>query len=65
MPQRSRGQQIRLWVMSLCCALPGAIMVYVTQSFWKGAGLFLVLAVVLGVALFLVEKQLAHKRDGR
>lgn len=64
-PQRTRGQQVRLWVLSLCCALPGAVMVYVTQSFWKGAGLFLLLAIVLGFVLVVVEKQLAHKRDGQ
>lgn len=65
MPQRTPGQQIRLWLLSLCCALPGAIVVYATQSFWTGAGVFLVLAVVLGVVLALVEKRLARKQAQR
>lgn len=62
LPQRSAGQLVRLWVLALCCALPSAIVVYVTQSFWKGAGVFLVLVVVLGLLLHQVEKQLAKKQ---
>lgn len=64
MPERTRGQQIRLWLLALCCALPGAIVVYFTQNFWKGAGVFLALVVVLGILLHLLEKRLA-KKDGQ
>jgi hypothetical protein len=65
MPQRSGAQQVRLWILSLCCALPAAILVYFTQSFWPGAALFVMLAIVLGFGLHLLEKHLARKQDRR
>ena len=57
MPQRSRSQQLRLWVLSLCGAVPGAVVVYLTDSFWAGAGIFLAVVLVLGLVLYLIEKR--------
>lgn len=57
MPQRSRNQQLRLWVLSLCGAVPGAVVVYLTDSFWSGAGVFLAVVIVLGLLLYLFEKR--------
>jgi hypothetical protein len=57
MPRRSASQQARLWLVSLCGAVPGAITVYLTNSFWAGAGVFLAVVVVLGLILYLYEKR--------
>lgn len=57
MPQRSTGQQARLWLLSLCGAVPGAVVVYLTRSFWTGAGVFLAVVIVLGLLLYLFEKR--------
>jgi F0F1-type ATP synthase assembly protein I len=57
MPQRSPGQQARLWLLSLCGAVPGALVVYLTDSFWAGAGAFLAVVLVLGILLHLYEKR--------
>lgn len=57
MPQRSAGQQTRLWLLSLCGAVPGAVVVYLTDSFWAGAGIFLAVVIVLGFLLYLFEKR--------
>lgn len=57
MPQRSAGQQTRLWLVSLCGAVPGAIVVYLTRSFWTGAGVFLAVVIVLGALLYFFEKR--------
>jgi hypothetical protein len=57
MPQRSGGQQARLWLLSLCGAVPGAVVVYLTDSFWAGAGIFLAVVVVGGFLLYLYEKR--------
>jgi F0F1-type ATP synthase assembly protein I len=62
MPQRSAGQQARLWLLSLCGAVPGAIVVYLTDSFLQGAAVFLAVVVVLGFLLHLYEKR-KHQRD--
>lgn len=55
--KRSVSQQVRLWLLSLCGAIPGAIVVYLTNSFWAGAGVFLAVVIVLGFALFLYERR--------
>lgn len=57
MPQRTPAQTARLWLLSLCGAVPGAIVVYVTQSFFAGAGVFLAVVIVLGFLLYLYEKR--------
>ena len=57
MPQRTPGQQARLWLVSLCGAVPGAVVVYLTDSYWAGAGVFLAVVVVLGILLRLYEKR--------
>jgi|GEM_PF-4741568 hypothetical protein len=57
MPRRSGAQQARLWILSLCGAVPGAVVVYLTDSFWSGAGVFLAVVIVLGVLLYLYEKR--------
>ena len=57
MPQRSTGQQARLWILSLCGAVPGAVVVYLTQNFWIGAGVFLGVVIVLGFILYQYEKR--------
>ncbi|QGN35102.1 hypothetical protein [Microlunatus sp. Gsoil 973] len=57
MPRRSGAQQARLWILSLCGAVPGAVVVYLTDSFWAGAGVFLAVVVVLGLLLYLYEKR--------
>ncbi|QDP95574.1 hypothetical protein FOE78_06330 [Microlunatus elymi] len=57
MPERSRGQQTRLWILSLCGAVPGAIVVSLTQSFWTGAAVFLGVVIVLGFILYQYEKR--------
>ena len=57
MPQRSTGQQARLWILSLCGAVPGAAVVYLTQNFWIGAGVFLGVVIVLGFILYQYEKR--------
>jgi len=54
--KRSAGQQARLWLLSLCGAVPGAIVVYLTNSFWVGAWVFLAVVIVLGFALLLFER---------
>lgn len=56
-PERTRGQQARLWLLSLCGAVPGAIVVYLTKSYWVGAAAFLVVVMVLGFLLYLFEKR--------
>lgn len=55
--KRSVGQQARLWLLSLCGAVPGAVVVYLTNSFWIGAWVFLAVVIVLGFALYLLEKR--------
>ncbi len=57
MPQRSRGQQARLWLLSLGGAVPGAVVVYLTDSFWTGAAVFVAVVVVFGFLLHLYEKR--------
>ena len=57
LPNRSSGQQARLWLLSLCGAVPGAIVVYLTKSFWTGAGVFLLVVIVLGLLLYIFEKR--------
>lgn len=56
MPKRSPAQTGRLWLLSLCGAVPGAIVVYLTDSFLKGAAVFLAVVIVLGFLLHLYEK---------
>lgn len=57
MPQRSAGQQARLWVLSLSGAVPGAVVVYLTDSFLAGAAVFLAVVIVLGFLLYQYEKR--------
>lgn len=57
MPKRSGGQQARLWLLSLAGAVPGAIVVYLTDSFLRGAAVFLAVVIVLGFVLYLYEKR--------
>lgn len=57
MPQRTPAQTARLWIVSLCGAVPGAIVVYLTQNFFAGAGVFLGVVIVLGFIIHLYEKR--------
>lgn len=57
MPQRTPGQQARLWLVSLAGAVPGAVVVYLTKSFWTGAGVFLAVVIVLGLVLHFLDKR--------
>lgn len=57
MPQRTPAQQARLWVISLCGAVPGAVVVYLTHSYWIGAAVFLAIVVILGIGFHLYEKR--------
>jgi hypothetical protein len=56
-PRRSAGQQARLWLLSLCGAVPGAIAVYLTNDYWVGAWVFLAVVIVLGILLYAYEKR--------
>ncbi|WP_188898315.1 hypothetical protein [Microlunatus endophyticus] len=56
-PRRSVGQQARLWLLSLCGAVPGAIAVYLTNDYWVGAWVFLAVVIVLGILLYAYEKR--------
>jgi cyanate permease len=57
MPKRTPAQTGRLWLLSLCGAVPGAIVVYLTESFWKGAVVCLAVVLVLGFFLRMYEKR--------
>lgn len=54
--KRTAAQQARLWIVSLCGAVPGAVVVYLTNDYWVGAWVFLAIVIVLGFAIFLYEK---------
>jgi F0F1-type ATP synthase assembly protein I len=56
MPKRTPAQTARLWQLSLCGAVPGAVVVYLTDSFVKGAAVCLAVVIVLGFILRQYEK---------
>lgn len=57
MPQRTPAQTARLWIISLCGAVPGAVVVHLTDSFLAGAATFLAVVIVLGFVVHLYEKR--------
>ncbi|RCK69798.1 hypothetical protein DT076_10235 [Desertihabitans brevis] len=54
----------RLYLLALLCAVPGALAVWWTDSFWVGALVCLTFLGVLGSALFVYERR-RQERDGR
>ncbi|SDT00173.1 hypothetical protein SAMN04489812_3788 [Microlunatus soli] len=57
MPQRTPAQTARLWIVSLCGAVPGAVVVWLTDSYLAGAAVFLAVVIVLGFGIHLYEKR--------
>jgi hypothetical protein len=50
-------QSVRLWVLSLICALVGSVTIWATNSIGLGVLAFLGSLVVLGPILWLYEKR--------
>lgn len=57
MPERTKWQTARLWIISLCGAVPGTIVVYLTQNYFAGAAVFLAVVMVLGFGVYLYGKR--------
>ncbi|MVA76904.1 hypothetical protein GC722_12845 [Auraticoccus sp. F435] len=55
----------RLYGLGLVCAVPGALAVWRTDSFWIGALVFLAVLGVAGSGLWALERRLAARRAGR
>lgn len=57
------GKEARLWGLAVVCAAFGALAVWRFNSLWVGIGVFLVVFLILGMALYNYEKRRGDKES--